>query len=160
LIFTRCHSYQNQQNLPMNPAAFSELLSVVDDAVQLADDAVKAAQAAQQPVRPVVEQVTLVKVAKNKCHELAEVLHKTGAFREFSRDQLAKAIEAAGPLDLVEMMEKLASRAVFPIDADEVLGGDLVEKSAASRTYNGLAPDTPTAIWRKALDEAELECAG
>lgn len=134
-----------------------EMTAALDDAIGLADDAVKSAEAAQKAT-PKESGITLVKVAAARCEELAGVLMKTGAFREYTRRDLAKAIETAGPQGLVEMMEKLASRAVFPLDAEEALFGDLVEKSADSWTP-GIEPNSPTAVWRKALDEAEVECA-
>jgi hypothetical protein len=56
-------------------------------------------------------------------------------------------------------MEKLASVAVFPFDASEALGGDLVEKSADSRTSEP-GSTSKNDVWRRALDEAEIECAG
>lgn len=154
---------------PLNPrmdsaTVFREVLGAMDDAIALAQDAVKTAQDAEKAAqearqsRP-QEGVVLVKVAKARYESVAETLHRTGAFREFTRAGLAKTLESAGPAGLLDVMEKLASRAVFPLDASVVLGGDLVEKSADSRT-DSLEPTSKTAVWRKALDEAERECAG
>jgi predicted glycosyl hydrolase (DUF1957 family) len=142
----------------MDATAFSEMLGVVDDAIRLADDAVKAADAAS--ARKPQETVTLVKVAQARYYAVADALIKTGSFREYTREGLAKTLESAGTAGYLELMEKLASRAVFPLESAEVdLGGDLVEKSAATRAQ-GLTPGSQTAIWRQALDEAEAECGG
>ena len=137
----------------MNEAAFSEMLGVVDDAIDLADSAVKSAEVAH---RAVTEPVTLVKVAAVRYQATARELMKTGAFREHSRDSLAKSLEAAGPAGLLEVLEKLASRAVFPLDADfGSVERDLVDKSAATRMDDRPA-ENKTALWERCCHEAGL----
>lgn len=143
----------------MEQDVYSDMLSVIDDAVQLAGDAVKSADDARQEAQKAPEPVTLIKVARAKCESVAEALVKTGAFKGYSRNDLATHIENSGPAGLLDMMVKLATTAVFPLDPTEVLGGDLVEKAADRRT-DGIEPGSPTAVWRAALDEAEAECAG
>jgi len=138
----------------MNGAAFSELLGVVDEAIALADDAVKSAEA-----RPKTDTITLVKVARSRYHSVAGAIIKSGAFPGESEDSIAKNLEEGGIVAQLDLLEKLASRAVFPFDLSGDLGGDLVEKSAAYRTA-GSAPETRTELWARSWEEAEAECAG
>lgn len=133
----------------MDSAAFDSFLSLVDDALALAKSAVENAEQANAP------QVTLTKVAHDKCVSAAKALHRTGAFRQFKADDLARSLSSAGETGLIEMMEKLASSAVFPIADNDVRDGDLVEKSGSNRAYEGLP--SRTAAWQQAFDEAEEE---
>jgi hypothetical protein len=58
-------------------------------------------------------------------------------------------------------MEKLAARAVFPLDADILSGddGDLVEKPAAAR---GEEPkhESNTDLWARCCEESGIEVGG
>lgn len=140
----------------MNEAAFAEMVSMIDEAVDLADCAVKAAEAATtQP-----ESVTLVKVASSRYHNTAVELIKTGTFRGQTATSLAKTLENAGPAEFLELMEKLASAAVFPLDADEVLRGDLVEKPSNNRSEDVPRVESKTDLWARCCDEAGLNVHG
>lgn len=136
----------------MNNKAFTEMLSVLDDAIDLAETAVKSAELAQR--RP--EPVTLVKVASVRCAAVAKELMKTGAFQDNTGKDLAKSLEQAGPAELLEFLEKLASRAVFPLYVD-LFGkdGDLVDKPATTRTEAG-SSESRTDLWERCCTEAGL----
>jgi hypothetical protein len=137
----------------MNEAAFNELVGVLDEAIELADCAVKAAEAAER--KP--ETVTLVKVAASRYHNTAVELIKTGTFRGMTAASLAKTLENAGPAEFLELMEKLASRAVFPFDAETALGGDLVEKSGKTRVDNTRLPsESDTDLWVRCMEESGI----
>lgn len=129
---------------------FDSLLSIVDDAVALAKEAVAVAETASaQPA------ITLTKVANSRYEQAAAVIHKAGALREYSRDELVNTLATAGETGHLEIMEKLASSAVFPLDDITESSGDLVEKRGETKRYDGLTPKQ--ALWRRALDEAEEE---
>lgn len=143
----------------MNEAAFTELTGLLDDAIQLADDAVKAAEArpAAPATPPAQESVRLVKVASQRYMETAKELLKTGAFRGHSAESLANILREAGTADFLEIMEKLASRAVFPISAEEAMGGDLVEPSAENRDGRQSSSGSPQIdLWVDACRSAGM----
>lgn len=128
------------------------MLGVIDDAIDLADSAVKSAELAQNRD---AEPVTLVKVAAERYQSAAAELMKTGAFRDYSRDSLAKSLESAGPAGLLGFLEKLASRAVFPLDVDFGSDGDLVDKSATNR-MDARPAENKTDLWERCCQEAGL----
>lgn len=136
----------------MNTAAlFDNLLSIVDDAVTIAKEAVAIAERTDD--RPAV---TLTKVARSRYGEVADALHKSGMFHGRSHAELVKILEESGEAGHLQILEKLASSAIFPLDDHVELGGDLVERSNNSDSrYEGLTPKQ--ALWRKAMDEAEEE---
>ena len=137
----------------MNQQVFDSFLAILDDALALAKEATDlSATAARQPAP---EPIVLTKVARAKVESVARAVHGTGAFRGRSVADIAHTLETAGPAGHIELLEKLAASAVFPLHLDDELDGDLVEKSANSRAYQGLPPKT--AMWRKAMDEAEDE---
>lgn len=138
----------------MNATAFNELVGVIDDAIGLADCAVKAAEAAHIDNS---ESVTLVKVAASRYHNTAVELVKTGTFRGHTATSLATTLENAGPAEFLELMEKLASTAVFPFDAAAALGGDLVEKSGENRSDDAPRVESKTDLWVRCCDEAGLD---
>lgn len=139
----------------MNEKAFSEMLGVIDDAIETADDAVKVAElAGSSPDRN--QPVKLIKVASDRYKSVASTLMKTGSFREYSPEGLTRSLESAGTAGLLEFLEKLASRAVFPIDADFLgIEGDLVDKSATSRT-DAPSNESKTDLWARCCHEVGL----
>jgi len=137
----------------MNEAAFNELVGVIDEAIDLADHAVKAAEEASKQTP---EPVTLVKVAAAQCRSAAIDLIKTGSFSDHTVESLTHTLENAGPAEILVLMEKLASKAVFSIDAESVLDGDLVEKSAASRMDAVPQDESNTDLWVRCCDEVGL----
>jgi hypothetical protein len=143
-----------QTNQSMNKAAFNELVGVIDEAIDLAGCAVKAAELGQAKAQ--FEPVTLVKVAANRYHNVAKELIKTGTFRQYTAAGLAKTLENAGPADFLDIMEKLASQAVFPLDAETELSGDLVEKSAKTKTDDTQKNESKTDLWVRCCEESGI----
>lgn len=134
--------------------AFGQMLGVIGEAIDLAEDAIKEAEARPSSPPP----VTLVKVAYATAQPAAARLMKTGAFGGYTEESLARTIEKAGPADLLEMMEKLASRSVFPLDSsllDET--GDLVEKSATPRR---VPAESRSDLWLRSMEEAGYDVSG
>tara|TARA_R110002110_G_scaffold49550_5_gene147128 strand:- start:2073 stop:2498 length:426 start_codon:yes stop_codon:yes gene_type:complete len=141
----------------MNEVAYAAILEVVDDAVDLAEDAVKSAETARKRTTP--EPVKLVKVAAARCKDVAASLVKSGAFPGKTVGTLTKTLEEGGAATHLELLEKLASRAVFPLDLPGDLDGTLVEKSSTDRMVSD-RPLTNTELWAQAWAEAEAENAG
>lgn len=135
----------------MNRAAFDEFLGVIDDAIGIADDAVKAAEAA----RPASSTILVKVAARSACRSAASELIKTGAFKDYNQDELAKFLEQADNADLVPILEKLASRAVFPLSADFGDDGDLVDKPTNARA-EPKANESTTDLWGRCCAEAGL----
>lgn len=144
--------------IEMQETVYTEFLSLMGEAITVADEAVKAAEAvasqsAQQP------EISLVKVASSRYAAVAGTLFKTGAFESFgSAQQLSAHLEKSGAAGHLEVMEKLASSAVFPFGSSLDLSGELVEKPSTHR--NSDSPRSKTAIWRQSMDEAEFEVSG
>ena len=135
----------------MNSQVFDSFLTIVDDALALAKEAVNTAEAAEsrQP------QVTLTKVASDTCDRTAKALAATGIFPGKSAAVISKDLQNGGAGYHLSIMEKLASSAVFSLQDDHALDGELVEKPASSRANQ--APSGKTAVWQQAFDEAEDE---
>lgn len=135
----------------MDQTAYDGLLGVIDDAIDLAALAVKSAEEARKSPQ---EPVTLVKVARSRFQAAADVLHKTGTFREYTREGLAKSLEEAGTSGLLDFMEKLASMAVFPLDTGDITGvkGDLVDKPTTAKAND--SGRSRTDLWAQSMEEA------
>lgn len=143
----------------MNEAAFTEMTGALDEAIEIAEEAVKAADEAVPAPAPAAEpeKVKLVKVAAERYHATATALLKTGSFKDHTVESLANTLKNAGPAEFLGLMEKLASSAVFPFDADGVLDGDLVERSAINRGDDApIEGATNTDVWADACREAGL----
>lgn len=137
----------------MTGEAYDHLLGIFDEAINLAEDAVKAAESR----RVETPKVTLVKVASSRAKTAAAALLPTGAFAEHNAASLSQAIEDAGPTEFLDMLEKLASSAIFPVDAASLLAdpaGDLVEKPAS--TGGDGSDRSRLDIWFDACAEAGL----
>lgn len=138
-------------------AVFTNMMDVINDAVDLASSAVKSAEHAQQQQRQ-PEPVTLVKVASSRYMVTAKLLLKSGAFKEYTLAGLTSTLESAGPAGQLDIMEKLASTAVFPFDSDLLEPeGDLVEKSASAREVTSGPVESKTELWSRCCSEAGLE---
>ncbi len=140
----------------MNETAFDEFVGIVDEAIDIAECALKEAAAARQAA-PAGESITLVKVASDRYRNAARELIRTGTFRDHNVESLSKALENAGSAEYLDIMEKLASRAVFPLDAGMELGGDLVEKSADNRAGDTSKTLSGTELWVQSCRYAGLE---
>ena len=139
----------------MQKEAYGQMLGVIGEAIDLAEDAVKAAEDQAKAPEP---SVTLVKVANDKARSAAARLMKTGAFSGDTEETLASKIENAGPTELLELMEKLASKAVFPLNASFLAeDGELVEKSAQTR---GVPEESSTELWSRCMEEAGFDVSG
>jgi len=140
----------------MTQTSYQHFLDIVDDSVAIATEAVKQAEAASGQV--VAPEITLIKVASERCDNTAELLIETGVF---SRDEKAELVNVLRDTDLRghKILEKMASRAVFTMGSED-LGGTLVEKTSING--RGGSSSLPTAVsqWRAALDEAEAELNG
>lgn len=149
----------------MNLAAFNELVGVVDEAIDLAARAVETAESAiaksaATPAKPAAP-VVLVKVASDRFRKTAKALIQTGTFEAYTPEGLAKTLESAGPADFLDIMEKLASRAVFPLDVKMTPEGDLVEKSATTLSSSGpKAGESKTDRWVRACEESGISIPG
>ena len=152
---------------PPSVTAYAVALEVVDDALAVADDAIKRADHAEEEtarmraaqVAPAPEPITLTKVASSRYRQVAVALKETGSFPDYSETDLAQHLEQGGANAQLEVMEKLASRAVFDMGSEIDLGGSLVKQSENRRTSSHNLTGK-TAIWRDALDEADAELAG
>jgi len=144
----------------LTKTAYDALLEMCDEAIDLAETAITKASYAEDSlvVKVAAPQITLTKVASARYLNVAVALKKTGSFPDKTEEYLAKHLKDGGELALLEIMEKLASRAVFDAGSEIDLGGSLVEKSATSRDHSQLSGST--AMWRRALDEADAEIAG
>jgi len=130
------------------------MLSLIDDAIDVADTAVKQADAAERAVA--APEVSIVKVAREQCKSAARALINTGAFRDYREADLVDALETAGPAECLRFMEKLAAMAVFPLDIGNDVHGTLVEKPD-KRQRSGSDSDTMTSRWKRALEEVDAE---
>lgn len=130
--------------------AFDNMLDLLTETVAIADHAVALASKPQPP------QVTLTKVASETYHQVAGAIAKTGVFPGKTAAELATMLKQAGERGHLEFLEKLASRAMFTIEVDHDLRGDLVEKTAKNQANYSHLPKT-TAVWQQARDEAESE---
>ena len=130
--------------------AYDGFLAIIDDTLAMAKEALDLADAAGRIPPP---QVTLTKVASETYSKTAKALHRTGVFSDKSEQALEQDLRAHGEAGHLEIMEKLASKAAFLLDVGDVIGGELVEKSAKpTQQYAGLP--NKTAVWQKAWDEA------
>lgn len=146
--------------------AFDAFLGIVDEATEIAKQAVEEAEAAEAKADAAVKaaarqtppQVILTKVASDDTYDrVAEVLVSAG-FCRAGKAAALKLLKENGETGLLDFVEKMASTAVFPVDFDSEFGGELVEKKA--HTPNHLNSDgtvNKTALWRTAIDEAREE---
>jgi hypothetical protein len=142
----------NKLTLPtLNSQVFDSLLSIVDDAIAVASEAVTTAEKSANTGAL----VTLTKVASETYDNTAKSLVSTGLFPGRSAADISKDLRYGGEGYHIALMEKLASNAIFPISNSDVADGELVEKSATSRLRAN--PTNKTAVWQQAFDEAESE---
>ena len=130
----------------------NEMIGLADSAAKVADEALLRAEQAEKSAARVSADVTLVKVAKAKCDDIANKLSNTGVFGEYSTKDLSAALSNCGAEGYLSFLEKLASRAIFAVDdSEDDSAGDLVEKSATRRGESSGDP------WRQAVNEAKAE---
>lgn len=135
---------------------YDNFLGLLDDAMALAKEAFEVAEARQAPAQqPTAPEVHLTKVASHVYEKTADALMRTGVFDNMSQGEMKQTLEEAGEAGHLAILEKLASRAAFPLNFRMDLGGELVERQKPSVITPGLS--TKTAVWREALDEARRE---
>ncbi len=138
---------------------FDTLLAILDDAMTLAKEACEVAESQPIPVAQAHQpapQVHLTKVASHVYEKTASALVRTGVFGDVSVDEMRLTLEEAGESGHLAILEKLASRAAFPLNVRVTSDGELVERQTTSATPQpGMSPRTAT--WRTALDEARAE---
>jgi hypothetical protein len=69
--------------------------------------------------------------------------------------ELRQTLEEAGEAGHLAILEKLASRAAFPLNVRMDLRGELVERQTSTVNTEGMSKQTAT--WRQALDDARSE---
>lgn len=140
---------------PLSAEVYDNFLGLLDDALALAKEAFEVADAKQVATTPTPE-VHLTKVASHVYEKTASALMRTGVFDSMSLDEMRITLEEAGESGHLAILEKLASRAAFPLNVRMDLGGELVERQS-QQSGTTAEPTTKTAMWRKALDEARSE---
>lgn len=139
-------------------AAINELLGFVDDALATADEAVK--RAAELEAAAAAPAVTLIKVASSTYTRVAERVAKTGVLGEKTAGEIADILKAAGEAGCLEILEKMASRAVFAFEPEADSFGSLVRKTVNDNPgiHEGLSKTA--AIYREAANEYDREHRG
>jgi len=135
---------------------FHQLMPVIDEAIDIASSAVKSAEHARS--QPAPEPVRLVKVAHARCEAVAHALSKSGSFNEYSTQSLTNTLKQGDQNTLLDLMEKLASRAVFPLDTDLLVAdGSLVEKQASARETTSGTAESNADLWARCCEEVGLK---
>jgi len=135
---------------------YDNFLGILDDAMALAKEAFEVAEARQATAQPTAPEVHLTKVASHVYEKTADALMRTGVFDSMSQGEMKQTLEEAGEAGHLAILEKLASRAAFPLNFRMDLGGELVERQSKPSGTTA-EPTTKTAMWRKALDDARRE---
>ena len=141
--------------------AYDNFLGLLDDALALAKEACDVAasrpDAAPQLLQSPAPEVHLTKVASHVYEKTAAALMRTGVFDDsMTQSELRKTLEESGEAGQLAILEKLASRAAFPLNVRMDFGGELVERQTTS-AVNTTGMSKSTATWRAALDEARNE---
>lgn len=146
----------------LDATAFDALLEIVEEATELAKQAVEEAESAasfaHERSERAAPQVLLTKVASNGTYDrVAGVLAATG-FCKAGKSAALKLLKDNGETGILECVEKLASTAIFPIDFATESLGELVEKKAGINHHrNSDGSVNMTALWRNSIDEAREE---
>ena len=142
-------------SLTLTADVYDNFLSLLDDALALSKEAFEIAETRPAQAPP-TRDVHLTKVASHVYEKTAAALMRTGVFDDtMTHHEMRKTLEEAGEAGHLAILEKLASRAAFPLNVRMDLGGELV----ARQTPSAIKPDMSksTAVWRDALDEARRE---
>lgn len=134
---------------------YDNFLGLLDDALALAKEAFEVAEAKQAVAPKAAPEVHLTKVASHVYEKTADALMRTGVFDNMTQSEMRETLEEAGESGHLAILEKLASRAAFPLNFRMDLGGELVERQTPANPTPGLT--TKSAVWRNALDEARRE---
>lgn len=143
----------------MSSEAVNLALEMADDALVVAEEAVKRAEELESA--PIPETVEIVKVASSRYREVAERLIKSGSFSDKTEDELTKDLEEGGIPFLLTTLEKLAASAVFSAGDDFFSeGGQLVERVSDEKPQSKSGERVSTDIWQDACEEAGLMSSG
>lgn len=143
---------------PLTADAYDNFIGLLDDALALAKEAFEVAATRQeQPKAPAAApEVHLTKVASHVYEKTASALMRTGVFDDtMTHEEMRQTLEEAGEAGHLAILEKLASRAAFPLNVRLDLRGELVERQTTAANTAGMSKST--AVWREALDEARSE---
>lgn len=138
--------------------AYDTFIGLLDDALALTKEAfeVAAAKPVPAPAKAPEPEVHLTKVASHVYEKTAAALMRTGVFDDtMTQVELRQTLEEAGEAGHLAILEKLASRAAFPLNVRMDLRGELVERQTSTANTEGMSKQTAT--WRKALDDARSE---
>jgi hypothetical protein len=137
--------------------AYDNFLGLLDDALALAKEAFEvAAKPTPAPAKAPEPEVHLTKVASHVYEKTAAALMRTGVFDDtMTQVELRQTLEEAGEAGHLAILEKLASRAAFPLNVRMDLRGELVERQTSTVNTEGMSKQTAT--WRQALDDARSE---
>jgi hypothetical protein len=133
--------------------AYDSFMEIIDDALNLSKEALAIAEGSQVPVS--APAVVLTKVASEIYDRTAKAVHKTGVYPGKTVADIASTLRNGGSGTHLDILEKLASSAMFPIEVN--FGGELVEKSANTPSSTSSSPKSKTAVWQQAWDEAGEE---
>lgn len=143
----------------VNQAAviFDNLLGELGDAYDLAKSAVAALE--EEVTKP---PVTLTKVAsahlpEHRLEKLVDLLVKNRLVKRANRDSVLEGLRSDGPEAALDILEKLASSAIYPAHfLVEEEDGQVVEKRAGDYSDDD-DTDPDTRRWRRAIDESKAE---
>lgn len=135
----------------LTAAAYDSFLSILDEAMELTKGALELAEQRQEAAPTVV----LTKVASHVYDKTAAALVRTGVF-DMSVSEMSQTLSEAGEAGHLAILEKLASRAAFPLTIPRGLGGELVDRQHPTTPDLSNLPKAHV-VWREALDEARNE---
>lgn len=136
---------------------FDNLLGELGDAYELAKSAVAALE--EEVAKP---PVTLTKVASaqlpdHRLARLVDLLVENRLVKRANRNSVLQGLRDDGPEAALDILEKLASSAIYPAHfLVEEEDGQVVEKRAGDYSDDDDA-DPDTRRWRKAIDESKAE---
>ena len=140
--------------------AIPEILAFADDSMALAKEALEALaqeqrKSAATPAPVKAEPITLTKVASaDRINQVAKAVADSGIIPG-SRQKIAKILEQSDPVGLLDMVEKLATTAVFPVfSLDEDLGPMVL---SAKPTGNSVSVGQNRSLWAQEMAAYKAE---
>lgn len=140
--------------------AIPEILAFADDSMALAKEALHALAQEQRksaaiPAPAKAEPITLTKVASAaRIDQVAKAIADSGIIQG-SRQKIAKILEESDQVGLLDMVEKLATTAVFPVFS---LGEDLGPMVLSAKpTGNSVSVGQNQSLWAKEMAAYKAE---
>ena len=140
--------------------AIPEILAFADDSMALAKEALHALAQEQRksaaiPAPAKAESITLTKVASaDRINQVAKAVADSGIIQG-SRQKIAKILEQSDQVGLLDMVEKLATTAVFPVFS---LGEDLGPMVLSAKpTGNSVSAGQNQSLWAKEMRAYKAE---